>query len=183
MNESENLRAHTSFTTRRQLITTAALAFGGLAASAKVCGQAQQQPTKEVPCTPADSARTSLHQEILLKTSPQRIYEALLDSKQFAAFSGRPAEIDPKAGGTFSLFGGVIVGRNVELIPNQCIVQAWRPTHWDPSVYSIARFDFKPQADGTQVILEHSSFPQGEHDSLYAGWISHYWDPLKKYLA
>ncbi len=81
------------------------------------------------------------------------------------------------------MFGAVIVGRNVELIPNQCIVQAWRPTHWDPSVYSIVRFDFKPQADGTLVVLEHSSFPQGEHDSLYAGWISHYWDPLKKYLA
>jgi activator of HSP90 ATPase len=39
------------------------------------------------------------------EASPQRIYEALLDSKQFAAFSGMPAEIDAKAGGAFSMFG------------------------------------------------------------------------------
>ena len=34
-------------------------------------------------------------------------------------FSGMPAEIDPKAGGAFTLFGGMIVGRNIELITNQ----------------------------------------------------------------
>ena len=74
--------------------------------------------------------RTSLHQEAEFKANPQRIYEVLLDSKQFAACTGMPAEIDPKAGGAFSMFGGMIVGRNVELVPYERIVQAWRPTHW-----------------------------------------------------
>jgi activator of HSP90 ATPase len=58
-------------------------------------------------------ARTFLHQEVDFKATPQRIHEILLDSKQFAAFTGMPAEIDPKAGGAFSMFGGLIVGRNV----------------------------------------------------------------------
>ena len=38
----------------------------------------------------------------------------------------------PKPGGTFKTFGGLIEGRNVELIPGQRIVQAWRPASWDP---------------------------------------------------
>ena len=118
--------------TRRQLVTGAAIAMGGIAANAALLGEAPQQPLPEKPGTTATSNRTSLHDEVMVKTSPQHIYELLLDSKQFTALTGAPAEIDPKAGGAFSMFGGLIVGRNIELVPNQRIVQAWRPSSWDP---------------------------------------------------
>ena len=36
----------------------------------------------------------TIHQEIEFNASPQQLYEALLDSKQFTEISGRPAEID-----------------------------------------------------------------------------------------
>ena len=170
--------------TRRQMIAgVAAVALGGLAASRNVWAQAQQQNPKEAPSTAANQARTSLHQEIELKASPQRIYEILLDSKQFVAFTGMPATIDPPAGGAFSMFGGMIVGRNIELIPNQRIVQAWRPTHWDPGIYSVVKFELKPQGSSTLLILDHTGFPEGEYDSLFKGWGLRYWDPLKKYLG
>jgi len=65
----------------------------------------------------------TIHQEIDFNTSPQLLYEALLDANQFTAFSGRPAEINREVGGAFSLFGGHIIGRNVELLPNHRIVQ------------------------------------------------------------
>src|SRR6266576_5820899 len=78
----------------------------------------------------------TIHQEIDFTASPQRLYEALLDAKQFAAFSGRPAEINRDAGGAFSLFDGHIIGRNVELVPNQRIVQAWRTVDWPEGAYS-----------------------------------------------
>jgi activator of HSP90 ATPase len=170
--------------TRRQIIAGVAVAFGALAASTSLWAQAQQQQTiKEAPSTAANQARTSLHQEIELKASPQRIYEILLDSKQFAAFTGMPATIDPAAGGAFSMFSGMIVGRNVELIPNQRIVQAWRPTHWDPGVYSVVKFELKPQGSGTMLMLDHTGFPEGDYDSLFKGWGLRYWDPLKKYLG
>jgi activator of HSP90 ATPase len=171
--------------TRRQMIAgVAAAALSGLAASRDVWARGlQQQNPKEAPSTAANQARTSLHQEIELKAPPQRIYEIILDSKQFAAFTGMPATIDPAAGGAFSMFGGMIVGRNVELIPSQRIVQAWRPTHWDPGVYSVVKFELKPQGSGTTLILDHTGFPEGEYDSLFKGWGLRYWDPLKKYLG
>ena len=81
------------------------------------------------------------------------------------------------------MFGGLIVGRNVELIASQRIVQAWRPTHWESGIYSIVKFDLKPQGSDTVVVLDHSSFPIGDFDHLTEGWNSHYWEPLKKYLA
>jgi activator of HSP90 ATPase len=174
-----------SASTRRQIIArVGAAALAALAVNREVSALPQrQQGTKEAPSTSANQARTSLHQEIELKASPQRIYEILLDSKQFAAFSGAPANIDPAVGGAFSMFDGMIVGRNVELVPGQRIVQAWRPNHWDPGVYSVVKFELKPQGSGTRLILDHTGFPEGDYDSLSKGWESHYWVPLKKYLG
>jgi activator of HSP90 ATPase len=107
----------------------------------------------------------------------------LLDSKQFAACTGMPAEIDPKVGGALTMFGGLILGRNVELVPNQRVVQAWRPASWDPGVYSMVKFELKGQAAGTRVVLDHTGFPEGSFRHLDAGWYSHYWEPLRKFLA
>jgi activator of HSP90 ATPase len=183
MRDRKNLERTPHATTRRQLITGVAVAFGGLAVGHEIWGKSEQQAMKGTQGTSANQKRTSLHLEFDYKASLQRIYEALLDSKQFAAFSGMPAEIDPKAGGSFSMFGGMIVGRNVELIPNQRIVQAWRPTHWDPGVYSIVRFELKPQGSETMLVLDHTGFPEGEFDSLESGWHSHYGEPLKKFFV
>jgi activator of HSP90 ATPase len=158
--------------TRRQALTGVA-ALGGVIICAKASGQ--------LPAV--NDALTSLHQEIDLHATPQRTFEILLSSKDFTAFSGAPADIDSKAGGTFSMFGGMIVGRNIELVPGQRIVQAWRPTDWPPGLYSLVRFELKPSTTGTIVILDHSSFPAGGYDHLSAGWYSHYWEPLKKFLA
>jgi activator of HSP90 ATPase len=169
--------------TRRQLITGVAVAMGGLAAGANVSGLAQQPAMPEPPSTPANQARTSLHQEINFGASPQRIYGALLDSAQFAAFTGLAAQIDATEGGAFTMFGGMIVGRNVELVRDQRIVQAWRPASWKPGVYSIVRFELTPAPSGTTVVLDHTGFPEGDFDGLDSGWHERYWEPLYKFLS
>jgi activator of HSP90 ATPase len=169
--------------TRRQLITGVGIGFGSLAASSRAWGKASQKTMEEKPDVPANQTRTSLHMQIEMKASPQRIYDILLDSKQFATLTGLPAEIDPKAGGAFSMFSGQIEGRTVELVPAKRIVQAWRPSHWDAGIYSIVRFELQGQSSGTTVVLDHTGFPQGDFDHLTSGWNEHYWEPLKKFLA
>lgn len=124
----------------------------------------------------------AIHQEIDFNAGPQPLYEALLDANQFTAFSGRPAEINREVGGAFSLFGGHIIGRNVELLPNHRIVQAWRVVTWPEGVYSIAKFELKPHGSGTRLVLDHTGFPEGLHDHLAEGWEANYWMLLKKYL-
>src|SRR5262249_59819737 len=100
-----------------------------------------------------------IRQEIEFKTNPQRVYDALLDAKQFSAFTGAPAEIDRQVGGAFSCFGGIITGRNIELVPNQRIVQAWRVKVWPEGVYSIVTFELQAQGPGTRLTMEHKGFP------------------------
>ncbi len=124
----------------------------------------------------------TIHQEIEFNATPEKLYEALLNSKQFTEFSGRPAEINREVGGAFSLFKGHIIGRNLELVPNQRIVQAWRVVTWPEGAYSIVSFQLKPQASGTHLVFDHIGFPEGLHEHLAQGWEENYWSLLKKYF-
>ena len=180
MSERKNPNAPANSPTRRQMIAGVAIAFAGLAVGS---ARAQtKQATAESQNTAPDK-RTFLHQEVEFNAKPQRIYEILLDSKQFAALSGYSAEISREAGGTLSMFGGRIVGRNIELVPNQRIVQAWREASWAPGVYSLVRFELKEEGSKTKVVLDHTGFGEGDFEHLNPGWKLRYWDPLAKFLA
>ncbi len=183
MEAETNSVLSTYLPTRRQVVIGVAATLSGMAAGLAMWSQTQSPPMKEAPASAAKDPRTSLHQENAFKASARRIYDILLDSKLFAAFTGMPADINPKPGGAFTTFGGLVVGRNVETIAGQRIVQAWRPTHWDPGVYSIVRFELKPQGAETIIVLDHTGFPEGEYDSLNSGWPQRYWQPLRKYVA
>lgn len=173
--------------TRRETIAGVATTFGIFALGLAKTWAAD---TEEISRT-----AESIHQEPVFKAGPKRIYEALMDSKQFdkvIQLSGamqsmhlgdKPAEISREAGGAFALFGGYITGRNVELVPNQRIVQAWRVGRWDPGVYSIAKFELVEQGAGTRIVFDHAGFPKGEAEHLASGWKAHYWEPLAKLLA
>jgi activator of HSP90 ATPase len=156
------------------------LAAGGLGlAVAAASGVAEAGAPREI------VSALAIHQVEDFAAEPGRIYGALLDSTQFAAFSGRPATIDPSPGGSFSLFGGVIVGRTVELEKDVRVVQAWRDTAWEKGLYSIARFELAPRGTGARITFDHTGFPPGfaEARHLLKGWNEHYWGPLRKYLG
>jgi activator of HSP90 ATPase len=124
----------------------------------------------------------SVHQEADFSAPPARIYAALLDEKQFSGFTGAPAKIDRNEGGAFSLFGGAIVGRNIELNQGKRVVQAWRDSGWAPGVYSMVRFELTPRGKGTHLVLDQTGFPDGEFKPLTEGWPAHYWMPMKKFF-
>ena len=187
MNDSNNPAALTNGPTRRQAIIGAAMAFGGLTlGSTKAWAGAEEEISRTA---------ESIHQEPVFKASRKRVYEALTDAKQFdkvIQLSGvmqsmhlgdKPAEISREVGGAFTLFGGYITGRHVELLPNERIVQAWRTGGWPPGAYSIAKFELVEQGSGTKIVFDHTGFPKGDAESLASGWKAHYWEPLAKLLA
>ena len=71
-----------------------------------------------------------------------------------------------EVGGTFTLFGGYITGRHLEMLPNERLVQAWRAGSWNPGAYSIAAFHLTAEGGKTKVALEHRGFPNGQGISL-----------------
>jgi activator of HSP90 ATPase len=128
--------------------------------------------------------RVDIHQEVDFKGSPHQIYEALVDSKRHAEFTGGgPTDVSREAGGTFSCFGGVVGGRNVELVPDKRIVQAWRVSDWPQGIYSMVRFDLQPRGADTHLVMDHSGVPEDQQEHIASGWYARYWEPLAKYLA
>lgn len=125
----------------------------------------------------------SVHHEVTFAATPGEVYEALMDSRRHAAFSGVPAKISRTEGGAFQCYDGSIEGRNVELIENVRIVQAWRIADWDEGIYSICRFELAKSKGGTKLVFDHTGIPDDARDGIDAGWTDHYWDPMKKYLA
>ena len=132
----------------------------------------------------------TIHQEVNFNVNPEKLYRTLLNSKEFSAstkksfnaFSQLSATIDSSVGGTFSLFDGHIIGRILELVPNQRIVEAWRVVDWPAGIYSIARFEFSSQLSGTHLIFDHTGFPKGLKEHLATGWLEHYWNALNNYF-
>jgi activator of HSP90 ATPase len=137
----------------------------------------------------------AIHQEVYLDAPPERVYAALTDGKQFqqvvllsgAVQSGmvkaaQAAHIASEVGGAFAIFGGFVTGRQIELVKDVRIVQAWRPGDWPAGVYSIARFDLQKQGSGTLLVFDHTGFPAGAGEHLAEGWKMNYWQPLAKFL-
>lgn len=125
----------------------------------------------------------AIHHEVTFQTTPERLYEILMDSREHGAFTGSPAEISKDVGGSFQAHGGRIEGRNIELVPGKRIVQAWRPANWPAGQYSLVRFELEPAAQGTKVTLTHDATPEEQRPHFDAGWTRMYWEPLAKYLA
>ena len=188
MNERKNSSAFINSPTRRQWIAGMAVAFGGVTLRPS---EAWARVEEEI-----SHSAEAIHQEPVFKASRKRVYEALTDAKQFekvvqlsaAMKSGmapgaKSAEISREAGGAFSLFGGYVTGRQLELVPNERIVQAWRAGGWDPGDYSIARFQLVEQGTGTKIVFDHAGFPKGDAEHLAEGWKINYWEPLEKFLG
>ena len=174
--------------TRRQLIAGVAMTFSGLALG---LGRARAATSPEV-----SHEEESIHQENSFKASRHRVYEALTDTRQFnevtkiaaatdpnIPLDKSPTQISPEVGGAFSLFGGIILGRHIELVPDTRIVQAWRVVNWKPGVYSLVKFELVEEGAGTRIVFDHTGFPKGDGEHLAAGWKAHYWDSLAKFLA
>ena len=161
-----------SVTRRRAIMSSLACLGAGLTAA----------PAIAAPSKAGTASLTALRQEADFAAPPHRVYEALLDEKQFTSFSGAPAKIDRAEGGTLSLFGGAIVARNVELVADKRIVQAWRDSDWAPGIYSIAKFELTPRGAGTHLVMDQTGFPAGQFSDLDPGWREHYWEPMKKFL-
>ena len=185
---------HSTLISRRSLaLRLAALPLGlGIAAETSAA-------PKDETSTRADGLShdaEAIRQEVILDATRKRVYQALTSTKDFdaitrlsdgaallAAPGAKPTAISTQVGGSFTLFGGYITGRHLEMLPNERLVQAWRAGSWKPGGFSIASFYLTAEGRKTKLTFEHRGFPNGNGTSLAQGWHSHYWEPLMKYLS
>ena len=115
-----------------------------------------------------------------IETSVEKVWKALTDSQEIAAWGADPAEMNAEVGFEFSLWGGDIHGTNLEVVKNERLVQEWYGGNWDhPSKVTM---ELEVKDHGTEVNMLQEDVPEEELDKLDAGWDEEYFGPMKEYL-
>jgi uncharacterized protein YndB with AHSA1/START domain len=126
----------------------------------------------------------TIRQRIVVRGTPAQVYEAIVDPRIHAAFTGSPATGSRRVGGKFTAWDGYISGTNRELVAGRKIVQDWQTTEWPEGVGpSRVEFSFKAVKGGTEIRMVHSGVPAEQADGYRQGWIDYYWEPLKAHFT
>lgn len=126
---------------------------------------------------------TTIRQTVVFDAPPHAVFEALMDSRKHAAFTGQKASISRKVGGRMTAGDGYIRGKNLRIEKDKVLVQTWRTTDFkedDPD--SQVMFHFSKKGKGTRLMFVHSRVPDRLAEEFRQGWIDYYWVPLKAYL-
>ncbi len=119
-----------------------------------------------------------------IPATPQAIYSAWLDSERHALMTDSESAIASQVvGAEYKAHGEYITGKNIELIPFKKIVQSWRSSSFKPEDEdSLLEVIFEEKGGETQLTLIHSNIPEQEYH-VETGWVSHYFEPMKKYFS
>jgi activator of HSP90 ATPase len=134
----------------------------------------------------------SIQQQATINATPAQVYAVLADAAALSELSGMSGTAGRSAGEQFSAFDGNVVGRQIELVPGERIVQAWRFPVWQPGTYTIVRFTLEPGNGGTRLVIDQDGEPDERdalgchptwHDHLDANWPTFYLTPLAGHFA
>ncbi len=124
-----------------------------------------------------------VHQEVEFSVPPRVVYDAYLDSRQHSRFTGQRARMSRREGGSFEAGDEYISGYNLELVPGERIVQAWRGSDFPEGVYSVLTLELRRKGKGTSLTVDQVGVPEELRDSIDQGWHEFYWDPMKEYFG
>ncbi len=130
------------------------------------------------------AATTTIQQtDFIAGAKPYEVYDALVDARKHAEFTGAKATGQAKVGAKFTAWDGYITGKHLVLEPGRRLVQEWTTNEW-PAGASPSRLEwtFVAKGDGTQVTLVHTDVPAEQAETYRTGWIDYYWDPLKQFF-
>ncbi|NOY25368.1 MAG: hypothetical protein GXP62_05800 [Oligoflexia bacterium] len=106
---------------------------------------------------------------------PLQIYDTWLDSARHSLLAQSPAQIDPRVGGQYSLWGGSVVGELVYLERPRVIAQTWRTADFRPEFDdSRLELSFEERVNGTHLRVLHSHIPAPMVSIFRSAWTEYY---------
>ena len=123
----------------------------------------------------------AIEQKILFKGgTAEELFDIFVNPQKHSAIhGGATTKISNKEGDSFSLLNGNLKGKNLLIVPNRMIVQAWRGNVWEKDdLDSILTLVFINTPKGGQIDLVHS-FTPSQFTEL---WNEIYWQPIKEFI-
>ena len=123
---------------------------------------------------------TTIKRSYKINAPVEKVWQALVDSKEIEGWGGGPAVMDDKVDTEFKLWGGDIHGKNTHVVKGERLIQDWYSGDWvEPSNLTIK---LKSQGDKTLVDLLHENVPDDEAREIDDGWNRYYFGEIKRYL-
>lgn len=98
--------------------------------------------------------------------------------------TGAKATGTAKVNSKFTAWDGYIWGKNVKLVKDKQIVQAWRTSEFaDSDPDSTLTITLTKTKTGTKLTLKHTGTPTPQEASYRSGWQDHYFDPMQEYFS
>ncbi len=119
----------------------------------------------------------TIKQTYKIKAPIEKVWEALVSPELINKWGGGPAKMSDKLE-EFSLWGGDVHGKNIEVKENKLLKQEWFGGKWDKP--SIMNFELSEKDGITTVDLFQTDVPDDEEKDIDSGWKNYYMEPLKK---
>lgn len=121
---------------------------------------------------------------VVLPATPEKIYQAWLNSKEHKAFTGSAAKFSAKVNSDFTAWDKYISGKILELDENKRILQSWRTTEFPKGAEdSLLEILFEAKGKSCKLSLKHWNIPEGQTRKYKEGWNDFYFDPMKEYFS
>ncbi|MFT5858655.1 MAG: activator of HSP90 ATPase [Flavobacteriaceae bacterium] len=128
------------------------------------------------------SMKESVKSSIIIKVKPGALYNAWLDTEEHSNMTGGDAKCSDQVGESHAAWDGYISGKNLELIPNEKIVQSWRTFEFaTDDEDSRLEIQLKEIPEGTELTLIHTNIPEGQ-TQYENGWVENYFNPMLAYF-
>lgn len=106
---------------------------------------------------------------------------ALTNPLTLELWTGDEVMMSTESGSEFSLWGGSIVGKNLEFEQDKKLVQQWY-FDGEPEA-SIVTIKLHPgKNNGTSIELKHTNIPDKEYDDFASGWDDYYFAALADFF-
>lgn len=110
----------------------------------------------------------------------EKVWEALVDPDIIGKWGAGPAMMSEKEGSEFSIWGGDIHGKNIEVKKGEKLVQEWQERDW--AKHSIVTFRLTHKDGCTTLFLTHKDVPEEESKDIDKGWDDYYLGQIKMLL-
>ncbi|XP_011179534.2 activator of 90 kDa heat shock protein ATPase homolog 1 [Zeugodacus cucurbitae] len=122
----------------------------------------------------------TLKMAVEFNCSANDLYNALTREDMLTAFTRAPVKVSATRGGEFVLYGGNVLGKFEELVPEKKIKQTWRLKNWPSGHYSQVVIDLDETKSNTQLKLTQTGIPASEYDAMPTNWHRYYWESMKQ---
>jgi activator of HSP90 ATPase len=116
----------------------------------------------------------------IINVGLNKVWAALTIPVEIDGWGAGPAKMNMEEGGEFSLWGGDIHGKNIEVKAPNYLRQEWYGGAWKAP--STVEFWLSNEDGQTKLRLTQNGVPAEEADDIDNGWDEYYLSAIKEYL-